>query len=634
MSYNYYFDVASILAGVFILSIFLIRRTLKTKANRLLVVLLVCNVLGAALDIASVFSICFPDNYSPSVNNFTTLGYLFFYNMMGILFLAYIDAKTKISQLWKPVKIYLLCSIIFELLLIATSPITHLIAYFNENNEYCHGPLMFLLYFLAAFHLLIASVMFVIKRRRFNRYQVMSVVAFIIAVFMGVLVQAIYPSMLVGQFGCTLVLYFLYTSLENPAYYTYRGTSCFNRLSFLEYSRYLIQRKESISLYTFAIKDYEYFKESLSFKNLDRLSSNIAEFIDTYYGGNAFCIADDKFVILLNEEDEEYVINARLSQFFSKPMPLVDTEVGVSFKYAIARNIQTGIKIDMIENAIYHILDNNLVGENIVNFNTIVEKLQRKKKISHLIKDAISNDGFTMHYQPIYDVAEGKFTSVEALIRLINDELGFISPEEFIPIAENEGLIVQIGEIVFEKVCKFMNESKAITELGVHYFEINLSPIQCFQPDIVKKFSKIMENNMIDPSWINLEITETASFEQNDLMSRNITAFSDMGVAFSLDDYGSGFASADYLFKLPVDIVKIDKGILWQAMKDENASIVLVFTLSMIKSLGKRIVVEGAENDDMIRILVDNGVDYIQGYYYSKPLAGPQYIEFLKKNNL
>lgn len=634
MRYNFHYDIASILAAVFVLSIFAIRRTLKTKSFRLLIALIVCNLLGAAFDIVSCYSISFPNNYSEAFNYTTTLGYLFLYNLMGILFLAYIDSKTKIEALWKPVRIYCIIAIIVEAVLIFSSPWTRLCAYFDENNVYTHGPCMTFLYVMAFLHLMFAAVMFTINRRRFNKYQVISIVAFVIAVFMGVLIQAIFPSLLVGQFGCTLVLYFLYTSLENPAYFTFRGTSCFNRTSFWESSKRKFQKKESISFYAFSIKDYDYFKESLSLKNLDRLSSNIAEFIDSYYGPRAFCISDDKFLILLDNEDDQHAISARFAKYFSEPIKLVDTSVSIKIKSAVAKNVGPDLSIDIIENAVYYILDTEIEKDKDVEFLSVVEKLQRNKKISHYIKEAISDNSFEIYYQPIFNVETGQFTSVEALIRLMPEEMGFISPEEFIPIAENEGLIVQIGDIVFEKVCKFIHESNCISELGVHYVEINLSPIQCAQPDIVKRFKRIMDYYNITPSWINLEITETASIEQNETFLRNIREFSEMGIGFSIDDYGSGFASADYLFKLPVEIVKIDKGILWQAMKDENAGVVLICTLSMIKVLGKKIVVEGAEDEDMIKLLEDNGVDYIQGYFFSKPIPGPDYVEFLKKNNI
>lgn len=225
-----------------------------------------------------------------------------------------------------------------------------------------------------------------------------------------------------------------------------------------------------------------------------------------------------------------------------------------------------------------------------------------------------------------------RFSSSEALIRLIDDELGFISPEEFIPIAEKNGRILEIGELVFRKVCRFMKES-ACLKLGVHYIEINLSPVQCFHEELAETFLAIMDQYGISPLCVNREITETAEMEHGGIriLQDNMQKMNAKGVSFSIDDFGSGFAAIDYLLRLPVSIVKIDKGILWQAMKDPNAMIVLQNTMQMLQLIGKKIVVEGVETQEMVSILCQNGCDYMQGYFYSKPLPEEEYIRFLEK---
>lgn len=630
MQYEIQYDIVSIIAACFLIAVYVLRRTYKTKSNEILLHLLIFDLLGAIFDIASCYAITYPQRYPLWADCAMTLGYIFFYNMMGILYFAYIDSRTKIQQMHTPAKIIIAACVLFEAFIIWSSPWTHLVSYFDENLVYHHGPLMILLYVLAALNLLMATVMFVIKRRRFDRYQVVAICSFICAVFTGVLVQGAFPNLLVGQFACTLVLFFIYTSLENPVYYTYRGTTCFNRMAFLETVKKAIYNRESLHFVAIGLKDFDIYRENLSLKNLERLSSNIAEHIHLLYVDNAFCIDDDKFLIRISDPQEIPAIEREINKYFSQPIDLIDTSINAGYHFASILNISSDLKVDEVESGIRFMLEttNDDVNE-IVDFTSVVQQITRRKNISHIVKNAIKNDLFDVYYQPIRDVHTGKFTSMEALIRLQDTEMGFISPEEFIPIAENNGTILHIGEIVFEKVCKFMHESNCVETLGVHYVEINLSPLQCFQPDLVTKFRNIMKRYDIKPEWINLEITETASFGEDDCMARNIESLHGMGISFSLDDYGSGFASIDYLFKLPVEIVKIDKSILWQAMKDENAKIVLVCTLQMLKKLGKRIVVEGVENEEMVTLLTENGCDYMQGYYYSKPLPQADYLAFL-----
>ena len=634
MLYNYYFDVAALIANIFLIAIYIMRRTLRTKSNKLLFVLLVVSMFASICDIVSCYCISYPDRFPSVINYLFCYGYLFFYNAMGTLFLAYIDSKAKLAKVRKPMNTYIHAIIIFQFLLIFTSGFTHFISYFDSDNVYKHGPLMVLLYVLAAFHLLVATVLFVIERRKFNRYQVMAIVSFIVAVFLGVLIQAINPALLVGQFGNTLVLFFIYTSLENPVYHTYRATTCFNRHGFSEILKMKLREKADMSVFAFSIKDFDNLQGNFSLKDIGRLSSTVAEFINANYHENAFCIADDKFIIFFKADYEAALIRDKIEMFFSKPIALIDSDVKVSINTVSVFHIDTKLKADLIINGITYALDHNLGDDKKFDFTEITNRIKRRRDVSKAVKRAIENDLFDVYYQPIRNVESGKFQSCEALIRLNDNELGFISPEEFIPVSESEGLIVTIGEIVFEKVCKFIKDSKLISELGVRYVEINLSPIQLEEPDIIRRFRNIMDKYDVVPFWINLEITETANLSQENRMIKNIEGFHHMGMSFSLDDYGSGFASADYLFRLPVEIVKIDKSILWTAMKDVNASIVLMGTLSLMKSLGKEIVVEGVEDEEMVKILVDNGVDYLQGYYYSKPLPANKYIQFLRENNL
>jgi EAL domain-containing protein (putative c-di-GMP-specific phosphodiesterase class I) len=200
--------------------------------------------------------------------------------------------------------------------------------------------------------------------------------------------------------------------------------------------------------------------------------------------------------------------------------------------------------------------------------------------------------------------------------------------------SEDDGSILDIGDIVFKKVCKFINESQCVKENGVHYIEVNLSPVQCVHENIVDRLRAIMKKCAVAPKWINFEITETAQYNEDESMHHNIEKLYNNGSCFSIDDYGSGFASADYLFKLPVDIVKIDKSILWQAMENPNAMTVLKNTMNMVKELGKKIVVEGVENQEMVDILTSFGCDYMQGYFFSKPVPAEEYVKFLQEKNV
>ena len=635
--YSYQFDVVSLIAIMFLLTIYVLRRNYKTRSNFILLLLMVCDLLGSLFDLVSCFTISYPDRYPMWFNLIIVHGYQLFFNYMGVLFFLYIDSKAKIGAMWKTSKLIAVICLVFQTVVIVTSPLTHLVSYF-DGTEYKHGPMMMALYVIAFALLIMSVVMFWMERARFNKYQVFAICLFVLGILTGVVIQANFPSLLVGQFSCTLVLYFIYTALENPVYYTYKDTNCYNRKTFIDKIKTLSRRENmrgsSISIVGISIRDYSYIKHNLSLKNLERLSSNIAQYIHDSFDENGFCISDDKFVVILDHWMTYDFVTEHFDDFFAMPIGLVNNNISVAADYIYIHNIDLSLGYDAIENGINYILEGTENGNRTIeDFGNVVEKINRRHAISHSLQKALLDENFEVYYQPIYNIHTGRFSNVEALVRLNDPELGFICPDEFISIAEQEGRICDIGEIVFRKVCQFINESRCIDK-GVDYVEVNLSPIQCMQEDIVDRFMDIMRENNVKPSWINLEITEGVELDENGTMVQNIIRFNELGISFSLDDYGSGFASADYLYKLPVYIVKIDKSILWQALKNNNAMIVLENTVDMVKALGKRIVVEGVEDRKMVKIIEQMGCDFMQGFYYSKPVPQQQYIDFIERNNL
>jgi len=251
--------------------------------------------------------------------------------------------------------------------------------------------------------------------------------------------------------------------------------------------------------------------------------------------------------------------------------------------------------------------------------------------IDEIINRGIVNNSFKMYYQPIYSVKEGKFTSAEALIRLIDDDYGFVSPGLFIPAAEKSGAIHQIGDFVFADVCRFMASDK-YKSLDMNYIEINLSVAQCIEMNLVEKFDKVINETGVEPSSINLEITETAMDYDPYITDSNIGRLKKRGYGFSLDDYGTGYSNIRRLVSLPLDIVKIDKSLV-DEMDNPQMWTVITNTVKMLKNMDKKILVEGIEDSRAANRFQELGCDYIQGFYYSKPLPEEAFVEFVKREN-
>lgn len=633
LKYDYQYDLAAILITVVLFIVFQTRRAYATKANNTFMFVILCDLVAAIFDAISCYTITYPEQVPLAVNYIVSLGYLLFFNMMSVMYFMYIDSKAKITKNKRPAQIAAIISTTYYLVVILSSPWTKWVAYFSPSGEYLHGPLMATLYVIPFTMFIWEIAIFMIARRRFNKYQVVTSIAMIVGMGGSVMVQMIFERALIGTLVMAIIMIFAYLAYENPAYYTYEDTQCMNRHSFYEMLKKNAWKKDSISLLAFTIADFEYYHHSLGEHQLEQLSTRIADFLYQQFKRNAFCLSEDKYVVVLPHADclEEY--EKRIRAFIDTPISLSRRDVLINVHVCALKDLDRRFTADEVEAIVEYSLNNPQANlEAYEDIQQIIGNRVHRDMILRSIRRAIENDEFQVFYQPIYSTETKRFDSAEALIRLNDPELGFINPEELITLAEETGYIEQIGEIVFRKVCKFMKEN-AIHKYNVEYIEVNLSALQCVQENLTEIYAGIMEEYGIAPSAINLEITETAQTTKNANLMDNMQKLNAIGVEFSIDDYGSGFASANYLIELPVIIVKIDKSILWPAMKDARAMIVLKNTIKLLKELGKHIVVEGVETEEMVNILTECGCDSLQGYYFSKPVPPEQYLEFLRQRN-
>lgn len=254
-------------------------------------------------------------------------------------------------------------------------------------------------------------------------------------------------------------------------------------------------------------------------------------------------------------------------------------------------------------------------------------------QVEKLLEEAVTTHGFDVFYQPIYNVEDKSFSSAEALVRLKNNEkIGFVSPEVFVPIAEEKGLIRELGHQVFEKVCEFADKDQ-LKQKGVQYIEVNLSGVQGTDKDIVEQLTACMKANHIEPSFINLEITETAETTGGDKLKNNMDKLIALGCQFSMDDFGTGYSNFSKMSDGEFSIVKLDKSLLWSCFDEkedrQKAEVIINNCINMILCLGMKIVAEGVETEEQAAFLIDKGVNYLQGYYYSKPIPQEEYLRFL-----
>ncbi len=200
----------------------------------------------------------------------------------------------------------------------------------------------------------------------------------------------------------------------------------------------------------------------------------------------------------------------------------------------------------------------------------------------------------------------------------------------FIPLAEKSGAIHKLGRFVIEEVCKFI-ASEEFKELGVEYIEVNLSVAQCHRSDLIDEIENITKKYGVSPAQLNLEITETAACYSENRLLNNIRSLHNLGYSFSLDDFGTGYSNLLRMASLPLNIVKLDRAFVLMDEDDMKFHVVIKNMVKLFRQMGLKILVEGVENSEMVEKFIDIDVDYIQGFYYSKPIPKDEYIAFLRR---
>ncbi|MBQ8165832.1 MAG: EAL domain-containing protein, partial [Lachnospiraceae bacterium] len=260
-----------------------------------------------------------------------------------------------------------------------------------------------------------------------------------------------------------------------------------------------------------------------------------------------------------------------------------------------------------------------------------LDNMRREKAVEKAVKLAMDREEIMVHYQPIFSVGKDAYNSAEALVRLKDDELGWISPDEFIPLAEKHGLILELGDMILEKVCRFIRDFN-LKDSSIEYIEVNISTVQLMHKGFAGRVKKILEEYDVTPDQINIEITETATIGDVSVVDANISELVEYGIKLSLDDYGSGYSNIDYINQMPFSIIKLDKSIIWEAFKNVKAGITLEYTIRMLNELQLLIVAEGVETEDMKNHLADIGCHYMQGWYYSKAVSDQDFMEIIEKS--
>lgn len=635
----YQLNIASIILTILLFIVFIVRRSYPTISRKLFKYLIAFNALSAGCEILVVFlgtgTLVLPSFWQ----QFFVILYYLIHITLHYIFLYYVTSSARGILATKAEKIVFSIFYCALILLLLTNPVHHLVFLFDDLNHYEYNFGLIIIISLCALSLVYSLIVTLKHKKNLKKIQLGLDIFFLLVWFAAILIEVLIPHVYVENFTITITVLLCTIVTDNPDKYFYGNTGVYNEETFNIVYGDKLKKKSAFKLLCFNYKDFNLYIQKVGLKRANVAVFETLKHLKKRYGQqNVFSLRRNIYIIDItkvtwNVEEEcrdifEKCYKGGLQHNPDLKLEAQFTIVECPIDCDTLTDLHSAISMMLFD-------PENIKDKLLTRFDSkLLSAKHRREKIIMKIHDAIDHDGFEMFYQPLYHWKKDKYIGLEALIRFKDDGGEFYSPGEFIPIAEEEGLIFQIDEIVFEKVCRFVRNTN-LPKYGVEFIDINLSLLKLLDPSTVDRYKELVSRYEIDPKFINLEITETAEGDGKylNVVRNNIAKFRDAGFSFSLDDYGSGYSTVVYMAEMDVKIVKIDASILWNAMKNRKYYTVLENCVRLIYCFDKECVCEGVEDEAQAMTLKKLGVDFFQGYLYSKPVNGEQILKLLAEKN-
>lgn len=496
--------------------------------------------------------------------------------------------------------------------IILTNPFTEILFYFDSTG-YRHGPWYLLLYVSALLHIAGAAV-------------------FALAA-LGIAAQAVNPSVLTTGFGLSLSILAMYLTINNPC-------ACMDSLTGLNDKQYLLRRMDELTdahkafhIITVYAYQLDHMNKVAGMQGGDDFLRRAAERMQEIADRNVFRISGKRFLLMTFSLREYETCLTRLRQLFhtqpddahAAPTPVILCGVVNAEKLGTS-----GLVLDYAE-YLESLVSRSGETQVIQNDRKTMDSFHYNKQVEQFLHRAIAEDLFEVYYQPVYSLHQQRFVTLEALSRLRHPELGWISPDIFIRLAEKNHLITQITELQLRRVCRFLCENPAL-RASIANVKINLSPLDLIQSESGSHLVRILGEYGLPCSCFQFEITETVATEYSASLTRVAESLQAAGIGLCLDDFGSGYANLNTVMQLPFSVIKLDRSLLFHICTDKNAALFYQSIVAAFCRLGYRIVAEGVETQEEMELLRSWNVDMIQGYYFSRPLPPDDLLRLLTES--
>lgn len=638
MQYNYDFEIASLLIMMIILLHFIFIRQFPVDKTKVFGMLLLSCTAECFVNILSCIGLANVDLVPQIVNEILAFAFFLLEGLSSYLlfryFLVICEFKGRARKL-----VGVLGAVSFGIFLVGLilTPVIGFFYYFVDGVYYQGFGTGFGYVYIVYYFVL--NMALVVRRYRVVSFRTKIIISMYTTVAIGMIVlQYQVRGVLLTSVGNAVVLLMLYLEMQNPSEMLDPVTKVGNERAFLSQMKNILSHRSRMTLITIHLRQFHHIHGVLGIDNSELLLQDIGTYLYRLCGKfHVFRTSTDTFTVLAETSEQADIIRGSIEERFSQDWVILQNHIMLDMDMVVQHypeDFQTipeylGMRQFLLEQA------TESGNEAVIESNTaLMEQYRRRSKVEMALVRAIREKSFEIYYQPIYSLEEKCIVSLEALVRLQDEELGFIPPDEFVSLAERDGNIIHIGEQTLEECCKFLSKHVLSNEsLGIRTIQINVSMVQCLRQNLSEIIIPVLERYHIPPSMITLELTERIAISAPERLKKHMKELGELGINFAMDDYGSGNSNCSYLIQFPFKEVKIDKEIVTAYFNNETAKVVLENEIKTMHELGIPLVVEGIETKEQSEQMERLGVEYIQGYYYGKPLPQKECLRYIRRFN-
>ena len=632
------FDVCGLIVEALIIVSLIARKMTRGRLNRWALVLVGDIIIATAADLTALILEEMGSGYIvwKYISNALTLWGTC---MTSVIFCGFLFAmigiwhklnERKVLQYTYIVPIFVITALVFVI-----NPFTKIIYFINDEGIYRRGPLFYSLYALAYLYMIVGYTEMIRYRKLFTKIKFVSVFLVFFVMVASSVFQAIHPQYNVQMFFTSVAFLMMLFGLQSPEERMHGSTGLFSMNAYIQDVNRYHELGTPIGVTLSVMTNYTSLIELLGYftvqdiiltlaKRLEAWSSASRTDVDLYYlgGGRFAAISDDRY-----EEDKIRIsqeINAELSR---------EVEVNEMSVKVMNNVCFIACPHDIDDPKFLFSFDGRLEMEGYTGELRYAEKLFDKKRfelrhdIAKVIDRAFDDNLFYLEYQPVYSVSDKRFVRAEAFLRLDDPDFGTIRPDILIGEAERLNSIHAITAYVIEEVCRFVSMPDYLL-LGLDFIEINLSPVQCMWSELLTVLLSTMKSYNVQPKSICFNITDVDGKEMFDRMRDNIDALAQVGFRIFMDDFGAGIFEVERIAQMPLSGIKLDRSFVRKGLNEENTA-VFEGSLRMISDLEIDPVAVGVENEETEKRLTELGCNYLQGYYYCKPMDKKELIRFI-----